>query len=123
MPKLQEKSVFQWFVAAVDGLFVKTKALTARDNAYAIAHYSGSKCGYGINIQILCTADYRFYALPAIAPGSTIDWMTWTRSFLYVAVSRLPSGFHIVGDSVPGEELHPGGGYFKFHFSQLCIKI
>lgn len=68
MPKLHEKSVFQWFVAAVDGLFTKTKALTARYTTYVIAYYSSSKCGYDINVQVMYTADYCFCALSAHHP-------------------------------------------------------
>ncbi|CAB1102050.1 unnamed protein product [Ectocarpus sp. CCAP 1310/34] len=44
--RFKEKStdgVFSWVVAAVDGLFIKAKALCAKETANVIAYYSGSK--------------------------------------------------------------------------------
>ncbi|CAB1105800.1 unnamed protein product [Ectocarpus sp. CCAP 1310/34] len=111
---MQEKST--------DGIFswvVETKAPCAKDTANVIAYYSGSKSAYGINVQAMCTADYRFCAMSAISPGSTNDWVAWNRSSLAKAVARLPAGFHIIGDAAypigeklltpyPGRLLPPG---------------
>ncbi|CAB1114526.1 unnamed protein product [Ectocarpus sp. CCAP 1310/34] len=90
--------VFSWVVAAVDSLFIKTKASCAKETKNVIAYYSGSKSAYGINVQAICTADYRFCAMSAISPGSTNDWVAWNRSSLAKAVARLPAGFQIIGD-------------------------
>ena len=126
--------IFQWVVAAVDGLFVKTEAPTAKNTANVTSYCSGSKCAYGINVQAMCNADYRFCAMSAIAPGATNDWMAWLQSTLSSAVSRLPEGFHIIGDAAypiseklltpyPGKRLPPGQDSFNFHLSQLRVKI
>lgn len=133
----QDKStdgIFQWVVAAVDGLFVKTKAPTALNTRSVLSYFSGSKCAYGINVQAMCTADYRFCAMSAIAPGATNDWVAWLRSSLCKAVARLPPGFHIIGDAAypvgeklltpfPGRHLPAGKDSFNFHLSQLRVKI
>lgn len=126
--------IFAWVVACVDGLFIKTKAPSARNTANVIAYYSGSKSSYGVNVQAMCTADYRFCAMSAIAPGSTNDWVAWIRSSLAKAVSRLPNGFHILGDAAypiseklltpyPGKNLPAGEDAFNFYLSQLRVKI
>lgn len=126
--------MFQWVVAAVDGLFVKTKAPTARNTRSVIYYYSGSKSAYGMNVQAMCTADYRFCAVSTISPGSTNDWVAWLRSSLHKAVGRLPSPYHIIGDAAypvseklltpyPGKNLPPGKDSFNFHLSQLWVKI
>ena len=135
--QMQEKStdgIFSWVVAAVDGLFIKAKAPYAKDTANVLAYYSGSKSAYGINVQAMCTADYRFCAMSAISPGSTNDWVAWNRSSLAKAVARLPTGFHIIGDAAypigeklltpyPGRLLPAGEDSFNFHLSQLRVKI
>ncbi|CAB1114270.1 unnamed protein product [Ectocarpus sp. CCAP 1310/34] len=97
--KKSTDGIFSWVVAAVDGLFIKAKARCANDTANVIAYYSGSKSAYGINVQAMCTADYRFCAMSAISPGSTNDWVAWNRSSLAKAAARLPAGFHIIGDA------------------------
>lgn len=133
----QEKStdgIFSWVVAAVDGLFVRTLAPTAKDTANVLAYYSGSKAAYGINVQAMCNADYRFCGVSIICPGSTNDWMAWNRSSLAKAVARLPSKFHIIGDAAypisekvltpyPGKNLPAGEDAFNFYLSQLRVKI
>lgn len=133
----QERStdgIFQCVVAAVDGLFVRTKTPTARDTPNVVSYYSGSKKAYGLNVQAMCTADYRFCAMSAIAPGSTNDWVAWNRSSLAEAVSGLPAGFHVIGDAAypiseqlltpyPGNQLPLAEDSFNFHLSQLRVKI
>lgn len=135
--RAQDKStdgVFQWVVAAVDGLFVKTKAPTAKDTRSVLSYYSGSKSAYGINVQAMCTADYRFCAMSAISAGATNDWVAWLRSSLCKAVERLPPGYHIIGDAAypvgeklltpyPGKHLPADKDSFNFHLSQLRVKI
>ncbi|CAN0024068.1 unnamed protein product [Pylaiella littoralis] len=82
----------------------------------------------------MCTADYRFCAMSAIAPGSTNDWVAWIRSSLSKAVNSLPNGFHIIGDAAnpisgklltpyPGKDLPNGEDAFNFFLSQLRVKI
>ncbi|CAB1097923.1 unnamed protein product [Ectocarpus sp. CCAP 1310/34] len=121
--------VFSWVVAAVDGLFIKAKAPCAKETKNVIA-----KSAYGIYVQAMCTADYRFCAMSVISPGSTNDWVAWTRSSLAKAVARLPAGFHIIGDAAypigeklltpyPGRQLPAGEDSFNFHLSQLRVKI
>lgn len=110
------------------------KAPSAKDTANQLAYYSGSKSAYGINVQAMCTADYRFCAMSAIAPGSTNDWVAWIRSALAKTVNCLPSGFHIIGDAAypiseklltpyPGKNLPAGQDAFNFYLSQLRVKI
>lgn len=126
--------IFEFCVACVDGLFIKTQAPSPLDVANVVGFYSGSKCAYGINVQAMCTADYRFCSMSAIAPGSTNDWAAWNRSKLSRAVSRLPEGFYCLGDAAyplsaklltpyPGKNLPPGEDSFNFHLSQLRCKI
>ena len=67
--------MFAWVVAAVEGLFIMIKAPAAKDTANILAYYSGSKSAYGVNVQAMCTADYRFCDISTIAPGSTNDWV------------------------------------------------
>lgn len=133
----QEKStngIFDGVVAAADGLFVKAIAPTALDTLNVLSYYSGSKSGYGINVQAMCTADYRFCSMSAIASGATNDWAAWNRSCMSRAVSRLPSSFYILGDAAyplsekiltpyPGKGLPNGKDSFNFHLSQLRVKI
>ncbi|CAB1098416.1 unnamed protein product [Ectocarpus sp. CCAP 1310/34] len=134
---MQDKStdgVFSWVVAAVDGLFVKAKAPCAKETKNVIAYYSGSKSAYGINVQAMCTADYRFCAMSVTSPGSTNDWVAWNRSSLAKAVARLPAGCHIVGDAAypigqklltpyPERQLAAGKDSLNFHLGQLRVKI
>ncbi|CAN0449552.1 unnamed protein product, partial [Pylaiella littoralis] len=131
-PRLPTDDIFSWVVAAVDGLFVKPKAPNARCTANVLSYYSGSKSAYGINVQAMCTADYRFCAMSAIAPGSTNDWVAWIRSPLSKAVNSLPNGFHIIGDAAypiseklltpyPGKDLPNGEDAFNFFLSQLRV--
>ena len=126
--------VFGFVVACVDGLFIKTQAPSAIDTANVLSYYSGQKSAYGINVQAMCTADYRFCSMSAISPGATNDWVAWNRSALCKAVSRLPKGFHILGDAAypisdqlltpyPGKNLPPGEDTFNFHLSQIRVKI
>lgn len=133
----QERStngVLKNVVAAVDGLFVKAQAPTPKDTANVLAYYSGSKSGYGLNVQAMCTADYRFSCVSAIAPGATNDWVAWDRSALKGKVNGLPKPFHIIGDAAypisdqlltpyPGKRLPPGEDSFNFHLSQLRVNI
>ena len=113
---------------------MKTQAPSAVDTANVLSYYSGQKSAYGINVQTMCTADYRFCSMSAISPGVTNDWVAWNRSALCKAVSRLSKAFQILGDSAypisdqlltpyPGENLHSGEDTFNFHPSQLRVKI
>ncbi|CAB1104477.1 unnamed protein product [Ectocarpus sp. CCAP 1310/34] len=92
----EEKSTggaFQGVVAAGDGLFVKTLASTALNTPNVLSYYSGSKCGYGMNVQATCDVNYLFCSMSCIAPGSTNDWTAWNHSDLSTAVKNLPPGF------------------------------
>ena len=126
--------VFSGVVACVDGLFIKTQAPSPKDVENVLSYYSGAKSAYGINVQAMCNADYRFCGISAISPGSTNDWMAWTRSALSGAVNRLPKGYYILGDAAypisdrlitpyPGKQLPQGEDSFNFHLSQLRVRI
>lgn len=126
--------IFGFCVACVDGLFIKTHAPSPKDTANVIGYYSGQKSAYGINVQAMCTADYRFCSMSAISPGATNDWAAWNRSKLSKAVGRLPKGYYILGDAAyplsdqlltpyPGKNLPLGEDSFNFHLSQLRVKI
>lgn len=126
--------VFDHVVACVDGLFVKAQAPSAVNTPNVLAYYSGSKSGYGLNVQAMCTADYRFCGMSCIAPGATNDWVAWHQSNLSAAVDRLPQGYHILGDAAypthekiltpyPGRDLPPGHDSFNYHLSQLRIEV
>ena len=113
---------------------MKTVAPSPKDTANVVGYYSGQKSAYGINVQAMCTADYRFCSMSAITPGATNDWAAWNRSKLSRAVSRLPKGYYILGDAAyplseklltpyPGKSLPAGEDTFNFHLSQLRVKI
>ena len=133
-PKVKSTAgIFRGCVAAVDGLFVKTLAPTAVNTPNVLSYYSGSKCGYGMNIQAICDSNYRFCSMSAISPGATNDWTAWNRSELSGVVGRLPRGFHILGDAAyplsdqlltpyPGKLLPPDKDAFNFFLSQLRVK-
>lgn len=121
-------------MAAADGLLVKTQAPSASDTANVTSFYSGSKSGYGINVQATCDSNYRFCQMSAISPGATNDWNAWNRSTLSKTVSCLPGNYCILGDAAyplsdqlltpyPGKGLEPGFDSFSFHLSQLRVKI
>lgn len=125
---------FKGAVAAGDGLFVKTEAPTPVNTPNVLQYYSGSKCGYGLNVQATCDSNYRFCSMSCIAPGSTNDWVAWNRSELSKAVGKLPPGFYMLGDAAyplsdqlltpyPGKKLTPNKDSFNFHLSQLRVKI
>lgn len=126
--------IFDSCVACVDGLFIKTHAPSPGDTANVLSYYSGQKSAYGINVQAMCTADYRFCSMSAISPGSTNDWAAWTRSSLARALERLPRGYYILGDAAypisdklltpyPGKTLPLDQDAFNFYLSQLRVKI
>ncbi|CAB1110331.1 unnamed protein product [Ectocarpus sp. CCAP 1310/34] len=133
----EEKSTggaFQGVVAAGDGLFVKTLAPTALNTPNVLSYYSGSKCGYGMNVQATCDANYRFCSMSCIAPGSTNDWTAWNHSDLSTAVKNLPPGFYMLGDAAyplsdhlltpyPGRGLPLDKDAFNFYLSQLRVRI
>lgn len=113
---------------------MKTQAPSASDTLDVLSYYSGSKSGYGVNVQATCDANCRFSQMSAISPGATNDWAAWDRSSLSKAVNRLPSNYCIVGDAAyplsdklltpyPGRDLQPGFDSFNFHLSQLRVRI
>lgn len=113
---------------------MKTNAPSPLDTANVLSYFSGSKCGYGMNIQATCDANYRFCSMSAIAAGSTNDWTAWNRSALSSAVLRLPPSFYMVGDAAypisdelltpyPGKMLPRDKDAFNFYLSQLRVKI
>ena len=125
---------FTGMVADVDGLLVKTLAPPARDTPNQIHYYSGSKCGYGMNIQVTCDSNYRFCSMLCIAPGATNDWVAWNCSDMSDAVGRLPKDFYVLGGAAyhlsdhlltphPGKQLPKNKDSFNFHLSQLRVKI
>lgn len=129
-----DNGVFDFVVAAADGLFIKGIAPTTSETANVLSHYSGSKSNNGINVQASCDALYRFCNMSIISPGSTNDWVSWNRSVLAKAVSGLPPDYHIIGDAAypisdqlltpyPGKNLPQGEDSFNFHLSQLRVKI
>lgn len=126
--------VFANVVAAADGLLVRTRAPSAADTPNITSFYSGSKSGYGINVQATCDSNYRFCQVSAISPGATNDWNAWNRSSLSKAVDNLPDKYCILGDAAyplseklltpyPGKGLDPGYDSYNFHLSQLRVKI
>lgn len=134
---LQDKStggIFAGCVAAGDGLFVKTKAPSARDTPNVLSFFSGDKNAYGLNVQATCDANYRFCSMSVIAAGATNDWTAWTRSALSDSVARLPPGFYMLGDAAyplsdqlltpyPGKLLPPDKDAFNFYLSELSVRI
>lgn len=120
-------------MGAIDGLFVKTMPPAATDTMDTLAYYSGSKSGYGINVQAIVTANHRVSAVSAVAPGAANDWVAYDRSALCHAVNALPAGFHVLGDAAyplsqklltpyPGEDLPDDAKSFNFHLDQLRVK-
>lgn len=99
MQVLSTNHVFDRVIAAADGLFVRCKAPTAAEAANVISYYSGSKSGYGINVQAMCDDNMRFCSVSTISPGSTNDWVAWNRSSLPAAVAALPASYYIIGES------------------------
>ena len=113
---------------------MKTIAPTPVDTPNVLSFYSGSKSGYGLNVQATCDANYRFCSMSAIAAGSTNDWTAWNRSGLSDSVARLPPGFYVLGDAAyplsdqlltpyPGKLLPRDQDAFNFYLSQLRVKI
>lgn len=126
--------MFDHVVSATDGLFVKMKAPSAKNTSNTLSYYSGSKTGFGFNVQATCDANYRFSMISIIAPGAANDWSAWNRSALAKATMRLPDGYHIIGDAAypiseklltpyPGKNLPQDQDSFNFHLSQLRVKI
>lgn len=113
---------------------MKTEAPSASDTLDVTSYYSGSKAGYGINVQATCDSRYRFCQVSAISPGATNDYAAWNRSSLSEAVNRLPGDYCIVADAAyplsdkiltpyPGKGLALGFDSFNFHLSQLRVRI
>lgn len=124
--------VFGHVVAAADGLHVKAQAPSDNDTLDVVSFYSGSKAGYRINVQAMCTAKCRVAAVSAITPGGSNDWVAWNPSTLSEAVDNLPDGYHILGDAAyplsekimtpyPGKNLPPDKDSLNFHLSQLVL--
>lgn len=118
----------------MDGLFIKTIAPAAVNTPNVLSYFSGSKCGYGMNVQATCDSNYRFCSMSCISPGATNDWAAWNRSDLSKSVERLPPGFYVLGDAAyplsdhllipyPGKNLPPHMDAFNFYLSQLRVRI
>ena len=121
-------------MSATDGLLIKMKAPAAKSSSNTVSYFSGSKTGYGFNVQATCDADYRFGSISIIAPGAANDWSAWNQSSLAEATARLPDGCHIIGDAAypiseklltpyPGKSLPRDQDSFNYHLSQLRVKI
>ena len=104
------------------------------DTPNELSFYSGSKSGYGLNVQATCDANYRFCSMSAIAAGSTNDWTAWNRSELSDSVAHLLPGFYMPGDAAyplsdelltpyPGKLLPGDQDAFNFCLSQLRVNI
>ena len=78
---------------------MRLEAAPARSISNTVSYFSGSKTGYGFNVQATCDADYRFGSISIIAPGAANDWSAWNQSSLAEATARLPDGYHIIGDA------------------------
>ena len=113
---------------------MKTVAPTAVNTPNVLSYYSGSKCGYRMNVQATCDSNYHFCSMSCIAPGATIDWTAWNRSDESKAVEQLPAGFYMLGDAtyplsdkffIPysGKNLPPDKDASNFFLGQLRVKI
>ena len=71
--------VFDHVVSATDGLLKKMKAPPARSTFNTVSYLSGSKTGYGLNLQATCDAEYRFGGIFVIAQGGANNWAAWTQ--------------------------------------------
>lgn len=126
--------MFAGCVGCVDGLLAKMVAPSIHDTLNVIRYFSGAKGGYGLNIQAIATAKYRFLAMSCKCPGATNDWTAWLSSFMADATAKLPRGYYLLGDAAypisnqlltpyPGTGLAPGMDSFNFHLSQLRVKV
>lgn len=134
---LQEKSdgdIIAGCIACLDGLHVKTEAPSLGDILNVIRYYSGAKGGYGVNVQAMATATYRFLCMSCVSPGSTNDWTAFLDSKMSDRVAKLPRGYYVLGDAAyplsdqlltpyPGKGLRPDLDSFNFHLSQLRVKV
>ena len=129
-----EKGCMDRVVGAIDGLFVKVVAPSTTECLDQLSYYSGAEKGYGINVQAIATASYRFSCVTVLHPGGTNDFSAYFRSSLPDSTAKLPSGFHIVGDAAyplseklltpyAGKGLAEEYDVFNFHLSQLRIKV
>lgn len=121
-------------IGCLDGLHVKTQAPSLHDVLNVIRYYSGSKGNYGLNVQAIATAKYRFLCMSCIAPGSSNDWTAYLSSAMSSRVGDLPHGYYLLGDAAyplsnqlltpyPGRGLSPEYDSFNFHLSQLRVKV
>ena len=78
---------------------IKMRAPPAKSTSNTMSYFSGSKTGYGFNVQAMCDANYRVCSISIIAPGAANDWSAWTQSFLAKVTARLPDGYHVIGDA------------------------
>lgn len=87
-----------------------------------------------MNVQAICYVDMRFSAVQCIAPGAENNSTARDRSSLSTAVSRLPKGYHILGNAayplreqllIPYSEegSPPEFDLFNVDLDQLRVKI
>ena len=69
---------------------MKMKAPPSRSTFNPVSYLSGSKTGYGLNLQAMCDAEYCFGRISVIAPGGADDWSAWTQ---YVLARELGATF------------------------------
>ena len=113
---------------------MKTTAPTPVDTPNVLSFYSGSRSGYGLNVQATCDANYRSCSMSAIAASSTKDWTACNCSELSYSVAPAALLYYMLEDAVyplsdqlltpyPGKLLPRDLDAFNFYLSKLSVKI
>ena len=124
-------------MGALGGFFQPRKAPTKKEclgnvTAYYLGHYES----YGLNCQVACDANLRFFFFGVAGPGKTNDNVAFPRCVeLYATIMALPSGLYFLGDAaydlcenllVPFtgfQQANADNDAFNFYLSQLRIRI
>jgi hypothetical protein len=133
-----DEGAFADCIGAIDGWVPQILCPSLKDVPNPGRYYC-RKGFYGINVQAICDADYRFRHISLMCPGSAHNTTAWKMSSLRNSMGRhgLLHPFYFIGDAayrgeggilVPHGASHNGEGdtwkdSFDFHLSQCRITI
>ena len=124
-------------MGALDGFFQPTKAPTKKEcPGNATEYYSGHYESYGLNCQVACDANLRFFFFGVAGPGKTNDNVAFPWCVeLYAMIMALPSGLYFLGDAaydlcetllvpfIGSQRSNADNDAFNLYLSQLRIRI
>ena len=126
---LSTNQCFRGCVGAMDGLIVKIKAPSLKDDSHPMRFFVYRKHCYGLNVQAMSDAEYRFTWAQIDTSGTSSDYLALfiTKLFKDLVARKLPADLHIIGDDAyccedwfltPCTDTH-----YNFYLSQLRITI